>query len=187
MDAAVCYAEMSRDVVSTLPFIRSQVRELATAHPGLLSRFVVLTVCRAALAAAAIFLMRDFLTGVLGANAGLAEPLTAALGQTGALWVLAGVLLLTFVASAWCLYASQVVMQRLVRLLELDLMERLLTRLLRLPVAFFDSRHRGDVVESIRQDVSKTRGATAALIGLVLVWCAGARVCRLRADHQSRG
>ena len=55
-----------------------------------------------------------------------------------------------FLAGALAAYGSQVAMQRLSRLVELDLMETLITHLLRLPVAFFDQRHRGDLIESVQ-------------------------------------
>ena len=47
-------------------------------------------------------------------------------------------LLGVFLVSALAAYGSQVAMQQLSRRVELDLMETLITHLLRLPVAFFD-------------------------------------------------
>src|SRR5688500_20404657 len=55
-------------------------------------------------------------------------------------------------------------MQRLMRLLELELMQKVIAHLLRLPVAFFDRQHRGDIVDSVRHDVSKTRAAATSII-----------------------
>ena len=43
-------------------------------------------------------------------------------------------------------------------------MQKLMTHLLRLPVAFFDRRRRGDLIESVRHDVSKTRAALRSSI-----------------------
>jgi ABC-type multidrug transport system fused ATPase/permease subunit len=74
------------------------------------------------------------------------------------------VLLAVFVVSALAAYGSQMAMQRLSRLIELDLMETVITHLLRLPVAFFDQRHRGDLIESVRQDVTKTRSVASSMV-----------------------
>ena len=59
------------------------------------------------------------------------------------------------------------------RRFELDLMKTLITHLLRLPVAFFNRRHRGDLVESIRQDVSKTRTAVSAMADFFVLGAQG--------------
>ena len=152
------------DPPSAMRFAASHANEFARAHRALLLWFTATSFCRIATTVAAILLIRDFLTGVLSQPLGLAAQLTAAVGQTTALWVVVGLLLGVFVTGALCAYGSQLAMQRLMRLLELDLMQRLITHILRLPVAFFDKRHRGDVIESLRQDVSKTRTAATAVI-----------------------
>lgn len=150
-----------------LRVVRNYTAQFARAHWPRLAAFAASSVGRIATTIAAIILVRDFLAGVLSEPSGLAGRLTAAVGQSAALWVVVGFLLAVFVAGALFTYASQLSMQRLMRLLELDLMERLITHLLRLPVAFFDRRHRGDLIESIRQDVSKTRAAATAAIEML--------------------
>ena len=147
-----------------LRFVTDYAGRFARAHWRRLLAFAATSLGRIGTTVAAILLIRDFLTGVLGEPFGFAGRLTAAIGQGAALWVVVGLLLGVFLVGALLTYASQLTMQRLMRLLELDLMERLITHLLRLPVAFFDRRHRGDLIESIRQDVSKTRGAATAVI-----------------------
>lgn len=71
-----------------------------------------------------------------------------------------------FVTSAVSAYATALAMQRIVQSIELELMQELITHLLRLPVAFFDSRHRGDLVDAVRQDVSRTRTVASSVVDL---------------------
>jgi ABC-type multidrug transport system fused ATPase/permease subunit len=153
---------------STRRFALSEARSFGRAQWPLLLRFAATSLLRTATAVAVILLIRDFLGGVLSQPSGLASRLTGTLERTSALWVVAGLLLAVFVVGALCAYANEMAMQRLIRLLELDLMERLITHLLRMPVSFFDKRHRGDLIESVRQDVSKTRGAAAAAVQMTV-------------------
>jgi subfamily B ATP-binding cassette protein MsbA len=140
----------------------------ARTHWRLLLWFGTTSLVPIATTVATILLIRDFLAGVLSQPSGLAARLTDALGQTAALWAVVAALLAVFAIGALSMYASQVAKQRLIRLLELELMQKLIAHLLRLPVAYFDQRHRGDLVESIRQDVSKTRAAAAAAVEMVV-------------------
>jgi ABC-type multidrug transport system fused ATPase/permease subunit len=161
-------ASLAAATSSTTRFALSHARDFAGAHRGLLFWFVGASLCRTATTVAVILLIRDFLAGVLSEPEGLAARLTQAAGPVAALWTVAGLLLAVFLAGGFCAYGSQLAQQRLVRLLELDLMGKLITHVLRLPVAFFNRRHRGDLVESIRQDVSRTRGAVAAVAEMLL-------------------
>ena len=153
---------------SALRFAAVQARALGRTERRLLLRFAATSAGRAAATVAVILLIRDFLTGVLSAPSGFAAQLTTTVGQSAALWIVVGLLLVAYVVSGLCLYASQLTMQQLIRRLELDLIRRVMTHILRLPVAFFDRRHRGDLIESIRQDVAKTRAATGAVIEMAL-------------------
>ncbi len=149
-------------------FAWSHARGFVGANWALVLWFAGTSLGRTATIVAVILLIRDFLTGVLSEPSGLAARVTAAVGQQRAFWAAVAVLLTVFVTGGLCAYASQLAMQRLIRLLELDLMQKLITHVLRLPVAFFDRHHRGDLVESIRQDVSKTRAAAAAVIEVLV-------------------
>lgn len=158
----------STDRSSALRFARAHARRFASRHWALLVRLAVLLLCRTATAVVLILLIRDFLTGVLSEPSGTAARLTTALGQAGALWAVVGLLMTVSAVGALCAYGSQLTTQRIIRLLELSLMQRVLAHILQLPVAFFDQRHRGDLIESIRQDVSKARAASAAAIEMVV-------------------
>ena len=155
--------------ISATSFAWSEARGFARTHTTLVLGFAGTSLLRIAATIASILLIRDFLTGVLGTPIGLAARLTAAVGQPAALWIVAAVLLTAFAANALGAYGSQIAMQRLVQLFELDLMQTLITHLLRLPVSFFDRRHRGDLIESVRQDVSKTRTVASAFVELLVL------------------
>jgi subfamily B ATP-binding cassette protein MsbA len=149
---------------SVTAFARAQAVHFARMHRWLIAGFAAMSLLRIGTTVAAVVLIRDFLASVLSTPTGIAATLTNAFGQTAALLAVAALLLAVFLASAFAAYGAQVAMQHLSRLIELDLMETVITHLLRLPVAFFDRRHRGDLIESVRQDVSKTRAVASTFI-----------------------
>lgn len=139
-------------------------RPFVRAHAGALLRFAFTSLARIATTTAVVLLIREFLSGVLGEQGGVAARLMPSMGQMQALWTIAAMLLAMFLAGSVFAYDAQVVMQRLIRSLELDLMSRVIRHLLKLPVAFFDRHRRGDLLETVRQDVSNTRTAASAAI-----------------------
>jgi len=149
---------------SMTAFAWGQATHFAGLHRWLIARFLGMSLVRIAATVAAVVLIRDFLASVLSTPTGFAASLTSAVGQSNALLIVAALLLAVFLTSALAAYGAQVVMQQMSRLIELDLMETVITQLLRLPVAFFDQRHRGDLIESVRQDVSKTRAVASSCI-----------------------
>ena len=153
---------------SVTAFAWSHLRRFGRAHWGLVLWFLGASIVRIGTTVAAVLLIRDFLTSVLATPTGIAASLTAAVGQSNALLLVAGILLAVFLIGALAAYGSQVAMQQLSRRVELDLMETLITHLLRLPVAFFDQRRRGDLIESVRQDVSKTRAVASSVVELAV-------------------
>jgi ABC-type multidrug transport system fused ATPase/permease subunit len=153
---------------SLTAFAWSQAVHFARTHRWLIAGFTVTSLLRIGATVAAVVLIRDFLASVLSTPTGVAAMLTGTVGQRTALLLVAALLLGVFIASALAAYGSQVAMQQLSRLIELDLMQTLITHLLRLPVAFFDQRHRGDLIESVRQDVSKTRAVASSFVELAV-------------------
>jgi subfamily B ATP-binding cassette protein MsbA len=61
-----------------------------------------------------------------------------------------------------------VAQQRIVKVIELGLMERLIRHLLGLSVPFFDRQSQGDIIQAVRQDVSELRATILAMAQLVL-------------------
>ena len=133
-------------------------------HSGLVARFVATSLGRAALTAASILLIREFLGGVLGEKEVLAERV----GVESALWITAGLLLLTNLGGAALNYDSQVSEQKIVKAIELGTMERLIRHLLRLSVGFLDRQTHGDLLQSVRQDVSQMRMVVLATASIML-------------------
>jgi subfamily B ATP-binding cassette protein MsbA len=156
------------------PLTRPTVRLLALPfgsvrnHPGLAAQFVASSLGRAALTGAAILLVRDFLGGVLGRENGLARRLTESYGAGAALWGAAAALIITQIGAAVLAYSAQVSQQRLVAAVELGTMERLINHLLGLSAGFFDRRTHGDLIQTLRQDVSQLRTVAVAVATMVL-------------------
>ncbi len=142
--------------------------QLLRPRPGLLARFAATSLGRAALTGASILLIREFLAGVLGRGHGLAARATAAYGAGPTLWGIAGLLLLTIVCAAALTYDSKVSEQKIVKVLELGAMERLIRHLVGLSVGFFDRRTHGDLLQTVRQDVTQLRIVAIASGNLVL-------------------
>jgi ABC-type multidrug transport system fused ATPase/permease subunit len=112
---------------------------------------------------AGILLIKEFLAGVLTQTDGLAATFAQTVGPQAALWLVGFLLLLTFLGSSLFRYDNQVVQQRVVRSLELSIMQSLYRHLLSLSVAFYDRQEHGDLLEAVRQDISRVRMAVISL------------------------
>lgn len=135
---------------------------------GLVARFAAASVGRAALAAATILLIREFLAGVLSRSTGLAGSFAERFGVEGALWAVAALLLLAHLGSTVLTYDSRVSQQRLIKVVELGTMDRLIRHLLAMSVSFFDERTHGDLIQTVRQDVTHLRTSAIAAATIVL-------------------
>lgn len=138
---------------------------------GLLLRFLATTVATSLLSMAAILLIREFLDGVLGNGGGLAAWVAASFGPAAALWVVALLLIATYVASSLVTFDNQVTQQRIVKVLELGMMEKLIRHILGLSVPFFDRQSHGDIIQAIRIDVSQLRTVVLSMARLFLNVC----------------
>lgn len=132
------------------------------AHPGVVLRFAFASLGRAALTAATILLIREFLAGALAGSGGPASRVARAFGAETALWITVALLLLAHLGATALAYDSQVTQQRLVKVIELGTMERLIAQLLRLSAGYFDRRTHGDIIQGIWHDVQQMRSATLA-------------------------
>ena len=133
-------------------------------HPGLVARFAFTSVGRAGLTAATILLIREFLAGVLGAQRGLVQGISV----EASLFIVVGLLLLANLGAAALNYDSQVSQQKMVKAIELGTMERLIRLFLTLSVGFLDRRSHGDLLQSVRQDVSQVRSVVLCTAGVLL-------------------
>jgi ABC-type multidrug transport system fused ATPase/permease subunit len=80
----------------------------------------------------------------------------------------AALLVLSYAGASLFLYDNQVARQRIVKLVELGLMERLIRHLLTLSVPFYDRQSHGDFIQAVRQDVSNLRAVIMAYGGLFM-------------------
>ena len=147
---------------------RAHLVALFRHRKSLLFRFVITAIGTSALSMAAVLLIREFLGGVLSSEAGLAGRAAEMFGPMGALWVLAGLLIVTYVGQSLLTFDNQVTQQRIVKVLELGMMERLIRHLLGLSVPFFDRLSHGDIIQAVRQDVTNLRNVVLAMARLCL-------------------
>jgi len=141
--------------------------ELLRREPALLIRFALASLGRAALTAASILLIREFLAAVLGHTSGFATyaqrygiPLT--------LWSVVALLLVSILGSAALTYVARVNEQRIVAVVELGTMDRLIRHILSLSVGYFDRRTHGELVQTVRQDVTHVRMVVLSVAQMVL-------------------
>ena len=142
----------------------SMLVRLLRPHPWLVARFTVGSLGRAAMTAASILLIREFLAGVLGQG----RAFGFSLDPQAALWITVALLLLVSLSAAVCNYDSQVTQMKLVKAIELGTMERMIRHLLGLSVGFLDRRTHGELLESIRQDVIQMRMVVLSTARIVL-------------------
>ncbi len=140
----------------------------------LLLRFVATSVGRALTTMAVIFFIREFLAGAVEEPTGFTKIIADSLGESAILWVAAGSLLLTYVLGAVLYYDNQIIVQRIIKVIELGVMERLIRHLLRLSVPYSDQQNYGEVIQTLRTDVTQMRrvihaAANMLLEGLVVI------------------
>ena len=145
--------------------------DLFRRRKGLLFRFVFTSVGQAALSMGSILLIREFLTGILGEGRGVAAVAAEAFGQRASLWIVACLLTGAYVGTSLLGYANAVIRQQMVKVLELGMMEKLISHLLGLSVPFFNRQSHGDIIQAVRQDVTNLRIVVIALAGLFVNAC----------------
>lgn len=134
---------------------------------GLVLRFAVTSLGHSATSLAVILLLRDLLAGIVAG--GLATPTWATLlGPERGLWVVAAMLWFTFLAGTLLSLDNQVTQQRMVKALEMGLIERLLRHLLGMSVSYFERQSHGDILQAVRADVTELRTVIFGLAKLVL-------------------
>jgi ABC-type multidrug transport system fused ATPase/permease subunit len=134
----------------------------------MVARFVAATLARSMLSMATLVLIEQFLSRVLGNKGGRADFLFSRFDTSTSLYVVAGLLIATHLAVSLATYESQMTRQRIVRSLELGLMERILRKLLSLPAGYFERNTQGDLIQTVREDVAHLRSVLTALGMLIL-------------------
>jgi ABC-type multidrug transport system fused ATPase/permease subunit len=126
-------------------------------------RYGATSLGRAALEMCKILLIREFLAGALDlGGAPLAAGFAKLMGPQAAVVGVALLLLLTYVGASLLSWDNNVVRQRLVKVIDAGVMDRLVRHLLTLSVAFFERLRPGDFLQAVRQDVRQLRGIFVA-------------------------
>lgn len=141
--------------------------ELLRREPGLVARFAAASLGRAALTAASILLIREFLASALG-QAGAFAGAAQRYGIRLSLWSFVGLLFVSLIGASLLTYAARISEQRLVTVVELGTMDRLIRHILGLSVGYFDRRTHGDIVQTIRQDVTHVRMIVVGMANMLL-------------------
>jgi subfamily B ATP-binding cassette protein MsbA len=123
----------------------------------LLLRFVITSVGRAVTTMAVVFFIREFLAGAVDEPTGFTKVIADTFGASAVLWVAAAMLLATYLAGAILYYDNQIVVQRIIKVIELGVMQRLIRHLLALSVPYSDRQQYGDVIQTLRNDVTQLR------------------------------
>src|SRR5205085_1000747 len=89
-------------------------------------------------------------------------------GKGGTLWAVVGFLLAAYVGGALLYFDNQVVQQRIIKMLEMGVMERLIRHILRLSVPFLNSQSPGDLIQAIRLDCTQLRLMIRSLATILL-------------------
>jgi ABC-type multidrug transport system fused ATPase/permease subunit len=137
-------------------------------RPGLVLRFIIGSLGRAALTSATILLIHQFLAAVLGHPGGWVSALLNRAGISLSLTSAIVLLALVQLGAVALAYDSRVSEHRILTVVELGTMERVISHVLGLSVDFFDERTHGELVQSVRQDVTNLRIVTAAHMTLLL-------------------
>ena len=98
----------------------------------LVARFVVTSIGRAMTSMAVIFFIREFLASAVEERTGFASTVAGSLEPSAVLWLSAGLLLVTYVCGALLYYDNQIVVQRIIKVIELGVMERVIRHLFKL-------------------------------------------------------
>ncbi len=118
-----------------------------------------------------LLLIQRFLSGALapgGAQSGMAGAVLERVGERGALWVVAVLLVAVQLTGSVLSYGNVVLQQYVSAVVELGVMEKLIRHLLTLSIPFFDRQSHGDVLQTIRDDVLRLRLMVRAAAGIGL-------------------
>lgn len=150
---------------------RSTLRLIATLFRSkrlLVLRYVATSLGRALTSMAIIFFIREFLSAMIDEPTGFAAWMAQAWGPQTILWVAAASLLSTYLLGAVFYYDNQIIVQRIIKVVELGVMERMIRHLLQLSVPYTDQHRYGDVIQTMRTDVTQLRMVVQASANMLL-------------------
>ena len=135
-------------------------------QPRLVAEYAAASIGRAFCTSVSILLIRAFLAGALGGHRGWAGWIAETYGAPAALWTLVALLVVAQMAAALLTYFAEVTEQRVVTAVELGVMSRVVRHLLGQSVGYFDRKTHGELLESLRRDVTNLRTAALAMASL---------------------
>jgi subfamily B ATP-binding cassette protein MsbA len=148
----------------------------------LLARFTATTLGRSVFSILSIFLVQNLFAELLGEESTSAKWMIGTFGKLGSLALVVAVLFAVDGAAVWCRYDNQIVLNRLIKVFELGMMERLIRQLLKFSALYFQRLTPGDMIQTLRQDIFYLRvslygiativlnGATAGALVAAAVW-----------------
>ena len=142
--------------------------QLLRHRPLLLLRFAVGSLGRAALTAATILLIHQFLASVLGQPGGWVSAVLSRAGIELSLWPVIALLAVVQLGAVALAYDSRISENRIRTAVEMGTMERVIAHVLGLSVDFFDARTHGELIQTVRHDVANLRLVVAAQTALLL-------------------
>ena len=130
--------------------------------------FIAASVARSALAVLLILLIQQFLSVTHGTPKGeIAQFVYSMVGASAGFWVMAALLVLTLLLSAYAGYSCRMTFQRAAEVLEIGIMERLMRHLMALSVQYFNRQSQGDLIQTMRQDVINVRSMAFGYVTMV--------------------
>jgi subfamily B ATP-binding cassette protein MsbA len=136
----------------------------------LLLRFFATAIGRAVATTSVVLLIQRFLSGAAGGGArtGIVGRLASALGPGGTLLALGALLFICQLVASLCNYGNTVAQLQIGKVVELGMLERLMRHLLSLSVPFFDRQSHADILQALREDVTRLRLTVRAIANIVL-------------------
>jgi ATP-binding cassette, subfamily B, bacterial MsbA len=138
----------------------------------LIARFVVTALGRSVASLSVLLLIQRFLSGAIDPNAGdrgrFITAVATSFGEPFVLWAMGALLLGVQVIGSALNYVNVITQQRISKIVELGMMEKLIRHLLTLSVPFFDKQSHGDIIQAVRTDVTQLRAMIMALSAIAL-------------------
>jgi ABC-type multidrug transport system fused ATPase/permease subunit len=135
---------------------------------GLVLRFIAGSLGRAVLTSATILLLHQFLAVVVGQPGGWVGQLLHRAGVGLSLGPVMLVLAAVQLGAILLAYDSRICEHRILNAVELGTMERVIGHVLGLSADFFDARTHGELIQTVRHDVTNLRLVVAAESTLLL-------------------
>ncbi len=134
----------------------------------LLVRFVASSLGRTLASMAVIYLIQEFLSDVLGGGNGwVASWISGHFGSVATIWIVVVLLFGAYIVGALLNYDNQVTQQRIIKVFEMGIMERLIRHLLALSVPFINSQSPGDLIQAVRTDISVLRRMVRSMANIL--------------------